>query len=661
MTILRSIRLSGMSSAGPFSGEFEFQSGLNIVSAHNAYGKSTAVTAVGWALGLEPMFGLQDDDPSRFPSAVRDIVSLNDNPQARVLSSAVSVVLEKDTSILTLNRSIIGERSGVVAIQDGSDRFNLFARKHTMADATGGLQHYLFDWLGFERVPLMTQRGKESQLYLENLAPHFLVDQVEGWAEIQALQVHRYGLIEVAQASVEYLLGAKARLDKRFSEQVHDATAGVLKAKAAQIAEGVAECFASQGWTYELSTQGSPLAIARRWAEIDIIDDAKSRFNLDFPNESQRIEKHIAELRRRLSAEPLDRYKSAASIEASQQVVELKTQRHDASEVVRRLRVELAEQQSVLTTIDHRIAATSDLLRLKQQGIGALPRTECPTCHQEVAPAAMSLSEQSTASVEIHLGAIRQERLLIARNISASEGELRQAAHQLGQVETRLADAQRSLLAVTEAVGTQREELAKIANDLVSAERELEKMRDLRSWFESLKHDMHRWAADVAAKTLPEVLQADEDLEKRLKVFTEHLRRMLLALGHSEVSTENCAQVRLDERYTPYLGPRRLRSLGSASDHARLVAAYAIALALASNEVGGPHPGFVLLDEPLQQNPDPEHKELMIHFLCHEAPTLGIQLVVFTSLSEVEIERFQDHPNIHLQAPTNDRFLRLTS
>ena len=72
MIEISSIEVEGTTAIGAFRGALELKSGLNILSAENAYGKSLAMTAIPWCLGLEAMFGLQDNDPSRFPLAVRD-------------------------------------------------------------------------------------------------------------------------------------------------------------------------------------------------------------------------------------------------------------------------------------------------------------------------------------------------------------------------------------------------------------------------------------------------------------------------------------------------------------------------------------------------------------------------------------------------------------
>lgn len=106
------------------------------------------------------------------------------------------------------------------------------------------------------------------------------------------------------------------------------------------------------------------------------------------------------------------------------------------------------------------------------------------------------------------------------------------------------------------------------------------------------------------------------------------------------------------------LGPRRLRSLGSASDHPRLVAAYVLALAEASWTVAGLHPGFVVLDEPLQQNPDPEHRGLFVGFLqSTAAKQLRYQTIVFTWLDDEETLRLK-RAGVRVMTPDGEHLLR---
>jgi hypothetical protein len=133
----------------------------------------------------------------------------------------------------------------------------------------------------------------------------------------------------------------------------------------------------------------------------------------------------------------------------------------------------------------------------------------------------------------------------------------------------------------------------------------------------------------------------------------------LVAWGHSAIDESNSGGVRIDERYEPYLRDLRLKALGSASDGARLIAAYTLAIAAASADpaVRGLHPGLVILDEPLQQNPDAEHRALFVAFLSkHLAQAARFQTIVFTSLQEQEVQALQAQ-NVRLVLPPGKHFL----
>ena len=73
----------------------------------------------------------------------------------------------------------------------------------------------------------------------------------------------------------------------------------------------------------------------------------------------------------------------------------------------------------------------------------------------------------------------------------------------------------------------------------------------------------------------------------------------------------------------------------------------------------GLHPGFVLLDEPLQQNPDPEHRKLFLDFLCNGLPhKTRVQTIIFTALLPDELKRLK-LTTTRLIEPKGDHLLQL--
>jgi len=211
---------------------------------------------------------------------------------------------------------------------------------------------------------------------------------------------------------------------------------------------------------------------------------------------------------------------------------------------------------------------------------------------------------------------------------------------------------------VTAAVGTVREQVARIAADLTAAEREVDRLDEVSAEIEELQSAIDRWIAD--ARQVQHVALSTPDVERRRNAFLDSLRTYLLALGHSAIRAENAQHVHFDDQYVPYLSQRRLRSLGSGSDQPRLIAAYALALAAGSQRIEGLHPGVVILDEPLQQNPDEPHRNLFLSFLSQElAQRARFQTLVFTSLRDDELDRLRAQGTSVL-TPPGDHFLQLT-
>jgi ABC-type molybdenum transport system ATPase subunit/photorepair protein PhrA len=69
------------------------------------------------------------------------------------------------------------------------------------------------------------------------------------------------------------------------------------------------------------------------------------------------------------------------------------------------------------------------------------------------------------------------------------------------------------------------------------------------------------------------------------------------------------------------------------------------------------HPGLVILDEPLQQNPDPQHRSLFLKFLAKDlAKTLAFQTLVFTSLTGQEISSLRKQ-GVTVITPEGKHFL----
>jgi DNA repair exonuclease SbcCD ATPase subunit len=284
---------------------------------------------------------------------------------------------------------------------------------------------------------------------------------------------------------------------------------------------------------------------------------------------------------------------------------------------------------------------------------------ECPTCHRDLDPSTFALTEQSNESISTHIEALKRDRDLMRKNVDSIDSDIATTSSALFEVEDELRDAERTLTNVTNAVGAVREQIAQVASELNRAERGIDQIHEISREIEELQTAVNRWITDASA--LGQVVVSTPDLKNRRDAFLNALRKYLVALGHSAIGDGTGAVLTFDEQYVPYLNDRRLRALGSASDQPRLVAAYSLALAAASRQIAGLHPGLVILDEPLQQNPDPHHREMFIAFLSQElARNAQFQTLIFTSLREDEIERLRGQ-GTNVLLPEGGHFLKVVA
>lgn len=629
------IAIEGMSEAGPFAGELAFDKGVQVISGHNRFGKSTAFAGIAWCLGVEHVYGVQANDNAIFPDAPRNRLTLGEATDVRVMSSHASLELERsDGRRLKLQRDILGQ-AGQVRYDDGDLEGTLVVGYGSMKDPTAGFQAALRKWIGLPEAHLMTSRGSETQIYMENLAPLFLIEQLVGWSDIQAEQIYRYGTQEIADGAFEFLLGLDAKLAARLAKQRSDATAAALREEARAISTALGDLLLKrEGWTFDLGTHGSLQDLATRWSTFDLLALMKERFHFHPEKETARLTKRVDELRTRVTKGKVDPEATSDVSAASGAVVSLKQRRHEIQIQLANLRSQYREQHRLLRSVEDRLKSAKDLRRLKVDGVGILPKAECPTCHQSVNPNMLELNQHSTESMNLHVAQLERQRKLLADNVENVLAEVVEVSARAEALEREFIQAERTLQLVNASTSPMREAMIKAANDLLAAEQELAKVRGLADDLEVIEQRMREWAE--RARTL---LRAEVGIEDRsaTNAFLVHLRQHLVALGCAGVTANDAPQVYLDDHYLPTLRQRWVRSLGSASDRARLIVAYTLALA----ETGKHHPGLVAYDEPLQQNPDPGHRERFVRFLVERGASINRQVLVFTSFYDSEVEQLR--------------------
>lgn len=642
-----SIVIQGKSEGGDFSGKLEFSPGLQVISGPNGFGKTLAVESIAWCLNAESIFGRNESDPTFFPEAVLEGLNLTGAKNVRVISSEAHLTLKRDDGeSLRLSRGITHDRGEIRITRLNSERspltLTLQTGRGSMANSAIGFQRYLFEWLGWPLKTATTFEGRDAFIYFENLAPLFFIEQQEGWTDIQARQVSRYAQQQIRNLSIEYLLGALDAVDQRVARQRMSTLESGLRASARILAEQVSQTLLKQGWAVDWSANGSTKEIETRWSARTLREALARDAEVDIKKQRAVAIERAEILRRILTTEPVDPSNVSAGASASQRVVDLKQLRHKINSELRTLRGQYTDNGHLYESLLHRIRSATDVHRLKTTGVGRLAHLECPTCHRELDIDAFNLTEQTSQEVQAHIDALNKDRLLTRQTLSAIGTAIRKTEAKLANLDTELHNSQRALEDVNAAVGPVREQIVNAASNLAAQERVIERLEGTDRAIDDLQNAINGWLQD--ARAAREQSSGDSDIESRIVGFTKMLGKYLQALGHSGAIERGIEQLRLDAgQYEPYLGHRRLRALGSGSDPARLVGAYTLALAAASVALKGLHPGVVILDEPLQQNPDDQHLALFLEFLSQDlAKNAKFQTLIFTYLSAEEVKTLRD-------------------
>lgn len=418
-----SIEIRGKSEGGDFAGRLEFLPGLQVISGPNSFGKSLAVESIAWCLGLEMIFGRKDSDPTFLPEAVLEELDLPNAKSVRVISSEAQLTIRRqDGEELELTRGITHDRNKVRIIRQavgGTSQMTLLTGSGSMVDEATGFQRFLFEWLSWPPKKTTTFEGPDAYIYLENLAPLFYIEQTEGWTEIQARQIGRYGQQQIRELSVEYLLGALDAVDERVMRQRAATLESTLRATARGLAERANQIFLKQGWAVDWSGGGSVKEIEARWSSQTLQDVLQRDANVDIAKLRAIAGEHVIALRRILTEDPVDPSNMSAASSASQLVVDLKQRRHKLNSELRTLRGQYSDSEHLLESLVHRIRTATDVHRLKTTGVGRLSHLECPTCHRELDMNAFHLTEQTAPEVEAHIEALRRDRALIRQTLNA--------------------------------------------------------------------------------------------------------------------------------------------------------------------------------------------------------------------------------------------------
>jgi hypothetical protein len=651
---------------GPYGTTINFQDGLTVFWADNSMGKSTCVRAIIVALGLEAMLTTSQAELPLTPAVTTRLDS--ETGEHDVIEAEVLLEIENaQTQRIVVQRTLKGTRDknlitvheGAALTSSGSFRSrDFFVNRAGAASRESGFHHYLTRFLSWELPHVQTYDGHEYPLYVQCVAPYFIVEQTRGWSSVLPPIPTHFRIREPNKRTVEFLLNLDAHRNALKRQEIQFEKAQIEIAWATQIAKAsaVADRIGAR-------IQQLPAAPIARWPP-SIMPTLMVPTGEDWVSLQARTETRKASLAQ-LMQEEIPRVQEIASSaqaelnEAEQVLLDrqtllsrltgaLDTERHEMTRITTRVNV-----------IDEDIQRNKDVRTLRTLGSrrdSSVDNGICPVCHQHIQDSllpidiehvVMSLDEsieflteqrRTFSAVLVNATQVVESRELQARALREELSALRESVRALRQ--TLVADGRLPSLA---AIQTR----ISLENAIRTDEETIE---DFATILEEFAPFAERWrAAEEAALRLPPNDTSDADRDK-IRRWSVLFQQQLSQYGFQSFPV-NEAAISFDTYKPEHQGFELESSLGyryrktavetqiSASDLIRTIWSYLSGMLELSRTTATNHPGCIVFDEPKQQST----RDVSFQQLLTRASTAGEfhqQVVFFTSEDRQRLQSY---------------------
>ncbi|SHF66392.1 ATP-binding protein [Devosia limi] len=614
---INNISLRASTAATKFGAEIPLKPGLNIVSARNSAGKSTALQAIIYGLGLERSLSPSLEVP--LPYALRQ--RLHAAPELAyqdVISSHVELELQNNSGQrVLLHRDIVGgaERKLIRAtIYSGehAEKRDFFVHDPGAAQNEDGFHKFLEKFLGWTLPSVPTFDGREVLLYVEAIFPMLFVEQKRGWSTIQGPLPTHFKIQDLNRRVMEFLLDLDvAKLRRRQSElrlQLSELTSQ-WHAVGTELRAAAGVGFKVSAFPPEPRGAASALSISfeafndDKWVPLDehIVSLAKEaeEIEIDF---SQNVEDAAPGLQLQLAR-------------SRERLEELNVRMSSIRQEWVLLHADAQSLRERIATLDVDLTRNKDAAKLKRLGsvIGSAAATHvCPTCHQELQTELLPTSSSPAMAIEENVEFIRSQLKLCNANLSSNLRSMEQVQELHAAVQQEVQSVQQRIRQIRgeltkPATSVSRASLMRsveIASAIDNAKKLLQSLAGLRDGL-VLIAERHKTLSEEL-KSIGKQELSPEDLEK-IEYFQSNLRKRL---ENYSFKSFNPSEISLsDDNFRPLVVSRTdvgvlERELGfemSASDGIRMKWAYYLSLLQCSQKFSTNHPGVAVFDEPGQQ------------------------------------------------------------
>lgn len=640
---------------GQYGFDYALSSGFNLISSNeNTKGKSSAILAIYYCLGLEEIIG--GKGKKTLTSVYKTAVEGHDKGTYVILESEAWLEISNGTDTVTIKRAaeMINRNENLVTVYHSKMALvhdpktyveDMYIHSANSTTSTKGFHAFLEKFIGFDLPTVPSSDGAEYKLYLQLIFSGIFIEQKRGWADLfSAMPV--LSIKDAKKRVIEFILGLDTLNNEKKRANLKTQEIDINHQWSLLSGEIQALCthenckihnFPMKPCVLDDETlrkvcittieNGNPLL-------KDKILELESRLH-QLTQKTPRIIENFDELQSELysTEEAIDSLENELSTNRQSLIIE--------NDIISKLEV---NYQSIALDLQN----NKDAQKLKKMGSDLeIPSFsgKCPICGQQIQDTLLPVQNFAPImSIEDNIHHLESQKTMVSFAIAAHNKNKDLYESNIQALSARLFTLRRLAKSIRSDLYSVDDSISEtVVYERINIENRIQALKQLSTSIDdrlSLLYDLSKkWAKFIKDKrALPKSNFTESD-SKKVKALEKNFKYYLQAFNYTSVSSFDTIQISKDN-YLPTSEGFDMKFDSSASDNIRAIWAYTLALLRTSNEVGGNHPQIVLFDEPGQHS-------IVTHdmvSLFTEILNIGNnnQIIIGITLNDAEIKKAVD-------------------
>lgn len=593
-----------------------FNRGLNLIASDdNTRGKSSVISAIYYALGIEEILGGRNEKvlTNVYKSAIED----GDNSY-EVIESGVYLEVYGGDGTITLYRSAKhANRDSKLVTVFFSDLDSIYNKDTTIEDYyvnmkgaakySKGFHTFMEKFIGLKLPLVPAFDGVDRKLYLQLVFSAFFIEQKKGWSSIYSGMPY-LGIKDSKKRVTEYILGLNSFEKSRHREELLSREK-YCKEKWKDLYEDFLSLQISNQCTVTNLSKNPEIPNVKKEEKIRMVCSFEPEMSVD-----EWIENIKCKQRKLSTLKPrvLDNYEEIEKklYDTEDRIEDNTNTQKELIGKIGTLKRIIKRSESSIQILNEDIQNNKDVKKLKKLGSNCncmIYNDVCPTCHKKIQDTLLDFQQDTNLmNVDETIKHLEAQLELISFAVNNYKDNLEKNVIKLRHIR----EEKLSLLRLAKAL---RNDLYTIDDDysetVVNERMEMErKLWDLQSfmneaniYLERFSKMREKWKDIIVEKSkISSDGTSDED-KRRLKIFRNNFVKNLRRYNY--YSTHNIDNIEISQDgYMPIIDNFDMKFDSSASDNIRAIWAYTIALTQTADKYSNEKPGIMVFDEPAQHS-----------------------------------------------------------